>query len=194
MYLPPSHLKAMDPDNILVTGMRGAGKTFWWAALQEPAVRDLIFQASSHASTLGEDTEVRTGFSVRNQAPYYRHLLEVTTRQDWEAWILFMLEAVRTAAAWTTAKIGAIRDLLDETGAAIRQRAPKIYSRELVELIFVHPYCRISDVVAADIAKRQTAAVYLNALAARGVLNRIKAGRENLYINPPLLALLAGRA
>lgn len=130
---------------------------------------------------------------IRNRVLYYRHLLEVTTRQDWEAWILFFLEAVRTTAEWTTAKIRAIRELLDETGAGIRQRMPKIYSRELAELIFVHPYCRIGDVVKADIAKRQTAAVYLKALAAEGLLEEIRAGRENLYINPPLLTLLTAR-
>ncbi len=128
---------------------------------------------------------------IRNRALYYRYLLEVTTQQAWERWVLFLLEAVRTTAEWTTAKLHAIRELLDETAAAVRQSMPKIYSRELVELIFVHPYCRISDVVAASIAKRQTAAVYLKALAAEGVLEQIKAGRENLYINPPLLALLA---
>ncbi len=54
-------------------------------------------------------------------------------------------------------KIHAIREILDETAAAIRQRVPKFYSRELAELIFVNPYCRIGDVVEADIAKRQTA-------------------------------------
>ncbi len=128
---------------------------------------------------------------IRNRALYYRCLLEVTTHQAWERWVLFLLEAVRTTAEWTTAKLHAIRELLDETAAAVRQSMPKIYSRELVELIFVHPYCRISDVVAASIAKRQTAAVYLKALAAEGVLEQIKAGRENLYVNPPLLALLA---
>ena len=128
---------------------------------------------------------------IRNKALYYRSLLEVTTQQAWEVWILFILEAVRTTAEWTTAKIHAIRELLDETAAALRQRMPKTYSRELAELIFVHPYCRISDVVAADIAKRQTAAIYLKALAAEGILEQIKAGRENLYINLPLLALLA---
>ena len=140
---------------------------------------------------------------IRHKALYYRHLLEVTTRQDWEEWILFILEAVRTTAEWTTAKIRAIRELLDETGTAIRQQMPKVYSRELTELIFVNPYCRIGDVVKADIAKRQTAAVKAGrenlpedqnaVLAAEGLLEEIKAGRENLYINPPLLALLAER-
>ena len=81
---------------------------------------------------------------------------------------------------WTTAKIGAIRDLLDETGAAIRHEIPKIYSRELTELIFVSPYRRNRDVVKANIVKRQTAAVYLNALATKGILEEIKAGRENV--------------
>ncbi len=97
---------------------------------------------------------------IRNKTLYFRYLLQVTTRNNWETWILFILEAVRATAEWTTAKIGAIRALLDETGAAIRRRTPKIYSRELAELIFVHPCCRISDVVAAGIAKRQTASVY----------------------------------
>ncbi len=130
---------------------------------------------------------------IQNKVLYYRYLFEVTTQQNWEVWILFVLDAVKTTAEWTTAKIHAIRELLDETGVTIRQRMPKIYSRELAELIFVHPYCRIGDVVRADIAKRQTAAAYLKALTAEGLLKEIKAGRENLYINPPLLSLLAER-
>ena len=64
VYLPPSHLKALDPDRQLVTGMRGAGKTFWWSALQEEAVRDLV-QQHDERSTLGVETEVRTGFGEK---------------------------------------------------------------------------------------------------------------------------------
>ncbi len=62
VYLPRSHLRAMDPNTLLVTGMRGAGKTFWWSALQEGVVRQLV---GAQRSTLGENTEVRTGFGVR---------------------------------------------------------------------------------------------------------------------------------
>ena len=131
---------------------------------------------------------------IRNKALYYRYLHDVTTRHAWETWILFILEAVRTTAAWTTGKINAIRDLLDEKAAEMRQELPKIYSRELIELVFEQPYCRVSDVVAANIAKRQTAAIYLKSLAAEGILKQIRAGRENLYINRPLLALLADAA
>jgi len=56
-------------------------------------------------------------------------------------------------------KSSAIRELLDQTAEQIRQEAPKIYSRELAEIIFVHPYCRIGDLVTAKIAKRQSASV-----------------------------------
>ena len=70
VYLPPAHVKAMDPDNLLVTGMRGAGKTFWWSALQDRSVRRLIGQ-SAERPTLGDDTEVRTGFGVTSAPDDY---------------------------------------------------------------------------------------------------------------------------
>lgn len=105
-------------------------------------------------------------------------------------WLLFVLEAVRATAEWTTGQIKTIRDLLEQTAAQLRQSQPKIYSRKLVELIFVNPYCRISDLVDTGVAERQTAAVYLKAMVSEGLLEEVKIGRENLYINPALLALL----
>ena len=57
----------------------------------------------------------------------------------------------------------------------------------------MNPYCRIGDLVTAGIAKRQAASVYLKALTDQGLLQEMKAGRENLYINPALLALLRDR-
>jgi hypothetical protein len=71
---------------------------------------------------------------------------------------------------------------------------PKIYSRELAEIIFVNPYCRIADLVGTGIAKRQSASVYLKALASLGVLREIEAGREKIYTNPALLTLLSDRS
>jgi Fic family protein len=72
----------------------------------------------------------------------------------------------------------------------MRKDAPGIYSRELTELIFVQPYCRIANVVDAGIAQRQTASVYLKQLADIGLLKEVKAGREKLFINPLLLEAL----
>jgi Fic family protein len=129
---------------------------------------------------------------IRRKHDYYGLLLAVTTDGAWEPWLLFMIEAVRETAQWTTAKVRAIRDLLDETVERIRRDAPRIYSRELAEIIFVQPYCRISNLVEAGIAQRQSASVYLKTLAGIGVLDEMKVGRERLFINPPLLTLLTG--
>jgi cell filamentation protein, protein adenylyltransferase len=94
-----------------------------------------------------------SGYIIRRKADYYSLLLKVTTGQAWEDWVLFMLQAVHETARWTTFKITAIRDLLDKTAETIRKRAPKIYSRELAELMFTQPYCRIGNLVDAGIAK-----------------------------------------
>jgi len=130
-------------------------------------------------------------YIIEHRRDYYRLLLAVTTDGAWEAWILYMLAAVEQTARWTTARIGAIRALLDATAETVRTRAPKIYTRELVELIFVQPYCRISDVVGAGLARRQSASSYLKALVDIGVLKDVRAGREKLFINPGLLRILS---
>ena len=130
-------------------------------------------------------------YIIEHKADYYRLLLAVTTDERWEEWILFMLRAVTETARWTTAKIKAIRQLIESTADQIRSSAPQIYSRELAELIFVQPYCRIGNVVDAGLAKRQTASVHLKRLCEIGVLKEIQAGREKLFVNPVFLQLLA---
>lgn len=41
-YLPAAHVKALRLDSMLVVGIRGSGKSFWWAALQQDALRAAI--------------------------------------------------------------------------------------------------------------------------------------------------------
>ncbi|MBA3884934.1 MAG: Fic family protein [Acidobacteria bacterium] len=128
---------------------------------------------------------------IRTKPDYYRLLLEVTTRDGWEAWLLYMLHAIDDTARWTTGKITAIRDLLRATSDLVRARAPRVYSRELMDVIFEQPYCRIANVVNAGIAKRQTASEYLMRLAEIGVLTPVQSGRDKLFIHRALLDLLA---
>lgn len=129
-------------------------------------------------------------YIILNKGSYYQYLLEVTTQQKWEQWILFILDGVEQTANWTRKKIIAIRNLMEHTADFVREKLPSIYSRELVELTFVQPYCRIANLVNADIAKRQTASVYLKQLCDIGVLKEIKEGREKLFIHPKLMHLL----
>ena len=128
---------------------------------------------------------------IQNKAEYYRLLRTVTEEAAWEEWVLFMLTAVEATATWTTSRILAIRDLFAKTLSLARTRLPsKVYSKELVELIFTQPYSKIQFVVDAGLAQRQTASEYLQELEKLGVLVGEKRGREVIYKHPALLELL----
>ncbi len=129
-------------------------------------------------------------YIIQHKAEYYQYLLDVTTNQQWEQWILYMLDAVEETADWTREKIVAIRDLMDHTAGFVRDKLPSIYSRELVEQTFMQPYCRITNLVDANLAKRQTASTYLKQLCDIGLLKEVKVGREKLFIHPKLMRLL----
>ncbi len=129
-------------------------------------------------------------YILRHRAEYYHSLLAVTTDGAWEPWVLYMLAAVAETSRWTTAKIAAVTQLQDAAAAFLRERAGRIYSRELVELLFVQPYCRIQNIVNAGIAKRQTASVYMQELVRIGMLQATKVGREKLFVHQNYLRLL----
>lgn len=101
-----------------------------------------------------------------------------------------MLKGVEETARWTTDKIAAIRALQAMTIDHVRKAVPKIYSRELVDLIFEMPYCRIQNVVQKNLAGRQAASRYLKQLSDIGVLKEVVVGREKLFIHPKLVHLL----
>jgi Fic family protein len=129
-------------------------------------------------------------YIIQNKADYYHLLLQVTREKDWESWLLYIIKGVEETAEWTTAKIAAIRALSEHTAEYVRAKLPKIYSHELVNLIFELPYCRISSLTEANIAKRQTASQYLKQLAEIGVLNEVAVSKEKLFIHPKLMQLL----
>jgi Fic family protein len=130
-------------------------------------------------------------YIIRHRDDYYRLLRGVTRDQAWEPWILYILKGVEETAVWTTSKIHAINKLLQSTTKYCRSNLPKkTYSKELVEVLFEKPYCRIQDLVEADLAKRQTASEYLKELAAIGVLEERAEGREKLYLNTKFWKLL----
>lgn len=129
-------------------------------------------------------------YIIRSRPAYYRLLQDVTRKGQWQEWIIYILRGVDETATWTIGKIEAIRRLSTHTTAHIRKKLPKIYTQELVQLIFERPYCRISNVVDAGLAHRQAASRYLKQLVTAGVLEERAVGREKLFVHPKLLALL----
>jgi Fic family protein len=129
---------------------------------------------------------------IEQKNDYYRLLRQVTEKGLWEPWILFMLKAVEDTAVFTRERILAIRALMAETMETARKKLPaRVYSKELIELIFRQPYTKGQFLVEGGIAKRQTAAEYLKELERIGILKPYKIGREALYLNVKLYKLLS---
>lgn len=143
-----------------------------------------------HAGLLDIPVLYLSRFIVRNKPVYYRLLRQVTEHGDWQTWLIYMLKGVEETAQWTTDRIRAIAELHAATVERCRNELPRVYTRELVDLIFRQPYCKIAFVVDAGLAERKTASDYLKELERIGVLEGEKVGREVVYRHPALLEVL----
>lgn len=132
-------------------------------------------------------------YILENKSAYYEGLRKVTEEAKWEEWVLYMLEGIETTARRTCEQIEQILALMDEVKNTVNEKAKKIYTKELLEIVFMHPYCKIKFLEKSGIAKRQTASEYLKNLADIGVLRAQKIGREIYYINDALLKILIGK-
>lgn len=129
-------------------------------------------------------------YLINNKNEYYRLLREVTARQAWEPWLVFVIAGIEQTAQWTLEKIAAVTRLMAATIDFVRKELPDVYSRELIDIIFTQPYSRIANVVDRGIAKRQTASKYLHRLAGVGVLGPVRVGNQTLFVHRKLLSLL----
>ena len=129
-------------------------------------------------------------YVLRHRNEYYDRLLAVTREDAWEPWLLYVLDAVEVTSVWTRDKIAAVRRLSETTRDHVQTKLPRVYSHELLGVLFTQPYCRIANVVEAGLAGRQAAARWLKDLVAIGVLREIAVGREKLFLHVKLLELL----
>lgn len=131
-----------------------------------------------------------SSYIIQNKPEYYRLLNQTNKTSRWEEWILFMLKAVESTSIQTIERISLIRNLLGKTLVKVQKESPKIYQKELVELLFEQPYSKIEFVVNRLKVERKAASRYLKELENIGVLKSYKVGRETLYINKELIEIL----
>ncbi|MBS0623283.1 MAG: Fic family protein [Verrucomicrobia bacterium] len=131
-----------------------------------------------------------SGYIIDHKSQYYEKLLKVTSEGSWIEWVLYFLKAISATSKWTSEKILSIQTLIEESREFIKLKIPSMYSRDLVELLFIQPYVRIPNLIEMGIAKRDTASKYLKVLAEIGFLREIKRGRDKLFINHRFLNLL----
>jgi Fic family protein len=127
---------------------------------------------------------------LNSRDTYYRLLIEVTRNGRWDLWIEYMLRIVTASALRSSLKVNEIRMLMLHTEQYIREMQKKLHSRELMDVLFAQPYCRIANLIDADIAKRQSASTYLKALTEIGILEEVKVGRDKLFVHKKLHEIL----
>jgi Fic family protein len=127
---------------------------------------------------------------IANKTAYYALFEEVREKKRWENWVLYILDGVEKTSRQTLEKIRSIKNLLDTTLERVKEDCPKIYSKELVELIFENPYSKIDFLVKKLNINRKTASKYLKGLEEHGFLSHVPLGKELLYINTALMVIL----
>lgn len=133
-----------------------------------------------------------SGFIIENKAEYYRLLQSVRETNDWEEWIIFILRGVEQTARETIYLVEQIRLMMARYKQGIRSELPKIYSQDLLNNLFRHPYTKIEFVEEELGVTRKTASQYLKQLVEKDYLKLLKIGRSNFYLNAPLFDLFVG--
>jgi Fic family protein len=126
----------------------------------------------------------------QNKSEYYRLLQHTRDTEEWRPWLLYMLEGVERTSRQTIELIERIRTMMQAYKHKMRSELPRIYSQDLLNNLFRHPYTKIDFIVNDLGVKRITATRYLAELIRIGLLEKYKIGRENYYVNIDLYHLL----
>ena len=129
-------------------------------------------------------------YIIKNKADYYVKLRNVTENEDWEAWILYMLEMIEYTANKGLQRLKDVTHLMHTMAEEIKANLPKVYSKDLVEILFRLPYTKRQFLIDAELGTPKTVGNYLKELENAGFLSSEKVGKEKLYLNHRLMTVL----
>lgn len=133
-------------------------------------------------------------YIMKHRNEYYRLLRAVTQEGDWESFVLYMLDMVQQSSMAALNRLNKIVELIETTGNSIKERLPKVYSKELMEVLFRLPYTKRQDLIDLQLGTPKTVGGYLKLLEEHGFLRSEKMGRERLYLNEALMKILEERS
>lgn len=139
---------------------------------------------------LNEPVLYLSSYIIQSKGDYYRLLQDVRTKNNWEDWILYMLKGIEQTALSTIEQINKINHLFSETQKLVQEKLPRIYSKDLIEQLYIHPYSKIEFLVNNLGIERKAASRYLSSLEELEVLKSQQKGKEVIYINTKLYNLL----
>ena len=131
-----------------------------------------------------------SSYILKHKSQYYINLRNVTEKNDWESWILYMLDMVEVTARSGRERIEKIENLMSKMATEIRLKLPKVYSKDLLEILFQLPYTKRSFVEMKGLGNVKTSGSYLRLLEEEGFLTSTTVGKEKLYLNLQLMEIL----
>jgi Fic family protein len=129
-------------------------------------------------------------YIIKNKSDYYKCLRSVTENNDWENYILYMLDMIEETSTKGLMRLNKITNAMTRTSEEIKAKLPKIYSKDLVEILFRLPYTKRQNMIDENIGNPKTVGNYLIMLEENGFLTSVKVGKEKLYLNQKLLKIL----
>jgi Fic family protein len=129
-------------------------------------------------------------YIIKHKDKYYKGLRAVTERNDWSIFIIYMLDMVEKTAIKGLNRLESIIQLMEASGEEIKEKLPKVYSKDLVEVIFKLPYTKRQNLIDVGLGTPKTVGNYLIALEEKGFLKSIRLGKEKLYLNQKLMNIL----
>ena len=129
-------------------------------------------------------------YIIEHKNKYYKGLRAVTEKNDWTKFILYMLDMVEKTAIKGLDRLETITQAMETTGLNIKEKLPKVYSKDLVEVIFKLPYTKRQNLIDIGLGTPKTVGNYLIALEEEGFLKSVKVGKEKLYLNQSLMKIL----
>jgi Fic family protein len=129
-------------------------------------------------------------YIIKHKADYYKRLRGVTENNEWEAYILYMLDMIEETSMIGLKRLNIIASTIDQVANEIKIKLPKIYSKDLVEILFRLPYTKRQHLIDENIGNPKTVGNYLQTLEEHGFLRSVKVGKEKLYLNEKLMKIL----
>ena len=132
-------------------------------------------------------------YIIENKNEYYKLLRGVTEKEEWEPWILYVLNSIEQTSNATIDLINRIDKSLKQTVEIVRQKQQAPVPKEVIELIYEQPYCKTEFIIERKIAARKAAERYFKELERLNIIKPEKIGKEILYINTELFRILSGK-
>ena len=132
-------------------------------------------------------------YIIKNKMAYYQKLRGITEKEEWESYILYMLDMIEETSAKGLERLNKITQEMNKTADEIKKKLPKIYSKDLIEILFRLPYTKRQHLISENIGNSKTVGNYLMTLEENGFLKSVKVGKEKLYLNQKLLKILEGK-